>query len=160
MRCYPLDSEHSLGWRSQTKSKAWAFCDKGTNTNSEPVVSYMGPLLVLVCLALRHRNTVMERMNTTRATATAEVIKMKRPLLVSYHGAFSVGQISQTWRETCITQNLKSANLWAFCLQAKLLKSTSCLFVCLWKKRRSGCSSDGYSATLSTELQEVCLLQF
>lgn len=92
------------------------------------VVSYMGPLLVLVSLALRHRNTIIERMNTTRATATAEIINMRRPSLVSYQWASSVGQ---TWRKTCITQNAKSAKLFTFCLQAKLLKAT----LCLWWKR-------------------------
>lgn len=49
----------------------------------------MGPLLVLVCLALRHRNTLMETMNTKRETAAAEVIRMRRPLLLSYQGASS-----------------------------------------------------------------------
>lgn len=90
------------------------------------VVSYMGPLLVLVSLALRHRNTIIERMNTTRATATAEIISMRRPSLVSYQWASSVGQ---TWRKTCITRNAKSAKVFTFCLQAKLLKATLCLFV-------------------------------
>lgn len=70
--------------------------ERGVDANTKTVVSYMGPLLVLACLALRHRNTLMDRMNTKRATAAAEVIRMRRPLLDSYQGASSVGQISQT----------------------------------------------------------------
>lgn len=34
-------------------------------------VSYMGPLLVLIRLALRHRHTVNDRMSTRRDSATA-----------------------------------------------------------------------------------------
>lgn len=73
-----------------------AYYERGADTNTQTVVSYMGPLLVLVCLALRHRNTLMERMNTKRETPAAEVINMRRPLLDSYQAASSVGQISQT----------------------------------------------------------------
>lgn len=59
-------------------------------------VTHIGPLLVLACLALRHRNTLMERMRIRRDAAAAEVINMRRPLLDSYQGASSAGQISQS----------------------------------------------------------------
>lgn len=41
--------------------------------------SYMGPLLVLIRLALQHRHTVNDRMNTRRDTTTARIINDSPP---------------------------------------------------------------------------------
>lgn len=54
----------------------------------------MGPLLLLIFLALRQKNTLTERMTTRQVPTAAKVINMRRPSLVWYHGAFSVGHIS------------------------------------------------------------------
>lgn len=68
---------------------------KQTQTLKHLIIPYMGPLLVLARLALRHRKMLIERMNTKRVAAAAEVINLRRPLVDSYQGASSVGQISQ-----------------------------------------------------------------
>lgn len=62
------------------------------------IVPYMGPLLVLAFLTLRHTNMLTERRNTRRHTAAAMVITHTWPLLVSYQAASSVGQSRETPR--------------------------------------------------------------
>lgn len=59
------------------------------------VFSYMGPLAVLAHLALWHRNTLTERMNTRRRATATEVISMSWPLLVPYQGASTVERNSK-----------------------------------------------------------------
>lgn len=68
---------------------------KQTQTLKHLIIPYMGPLLVLACLALRHRKMLIERMNTKRDATAAEVINLRRPSVDSYQGVSSVGQISQ-----------------------------------------------------------------
>lgn len=68
---------------------------KQTQTLKHLIIPYMGPLLVLARLALRHRKMLIERMNTKRDATTTKVINMSCPLLDLYQGASSVGQISQ-----------------------------------------------------------------
>lgn len=109
----------------------------------------MGPLLVLIRLALRHRNTLTERMNTNRATAAAEIINQRRPLVVSYQGASSVGQ---TWREACITQNPKSAELTA---SRQSIFRQPHVYVC--EKKMSGVQKVTALSLHNIALQESCL---
>lgn len=63
----------------------------------------MGPLAVLAHLALRHRNTLTERMNTSRTAAATEIISKSWPLLVLYQGESTVGRNSETLGEMCNT---------------------------------------------------------
>lgn len=114
--------------------------------------SYMGPLLVLTRLALRHRNTARERMNTSRDTAPAEVVNQRRPFVVSYQAASSVGQ---TWRERRLTQNPKSAQQ-----NASRQGVYGQPYACLEKKKKFFGVQTSHSSQCSNDLQEVCVYEF
>lgn len=97
------------------------------------VFSYMGPLVVLAHLALWHRNTLTETMNTRRTAAAMEVIRMSWPLLVPYQGASTVGQ-NETLGEMRITlpQLFVCGKKRSMGLKLSNLYCTLCM--CIWTR--------------------------
>lgn len=104
----------------------------------QTVFSYMGPLAVLERLALRHRNTLTETMNTRRTATATEVISMSWPSLVPYQGASTVGR-----NERDISWDVHHA--------------ASGQLLCLWNKRSIGIKLGNLCCTLNIRIN-ICML--
>lgn len=79
----------------------------------------------------------MERMNTTRDTAAAEVINMRRPLLDSYQGASSAGTDQSDMKANMHHTDSEISETTSFPPAGKASKG-NLLFVCGRKERLSG----------------------
>lgn len=127
------------GHNSQLLKEDYRVESNCLSREKQTVFSYMGPLAVLAHLALRHKNTLTETMNTRRTATAAEVISMSWPSLVPYQGASTVGQ-----NERDISWDVHHP--------------ASGQLLCLWNKRSIGIKLGNLCCTLNIRINMYILL--
>lgn len=135
--CTKEKSKH--GHNSQLLKEDYRVESNCLSREKQTVFSYMGPLAVLARLALRHKNTLTETMNTRRTATATEVISMSWPSLVPYQGASTVGR-----NERDISWDVHHATF------GQLL--------CLWNKRSIGIKLGNLCCTLNIHINMYILL--
>lgn len=85
------ERQHDIKDKSDPTTTQRAVTTGGKVPEHSDVAPYMGPLLVRAFPNLRQRKMLMERMKTTKHTATAAIVAHSSLLLVLYQGRPSAG---------------------------------------------------------------------